>query len=114
MIWWGQIHLGPPPTMVRSNGFATIKITESKRNIKNRYIGNFMYMSFAAAVSVFCTACCVSFMWFSEPTPTNGSPFPLHLPFPFPLPPSPFPLPPPPPPPFVHNNLEINSDMRSA
>jgi hypothetical protein len=37
-----------------SNGFAPIKTNKSKRHIKNRFIGNFMYMSFAAAVSVFC------------------------------------------------------------
>jgi hypothetical protein len=33
-----------------SNGFALIKIIQSKRHIKNSYIGNFMYMSFAIAV----------------------------------------------------------------
>jgi hypothetical protein len=41
-------------------GFARIKITKSKSHIKNRYIGNFMYMSFCILypVSVVCAACC--------------------------------------------------------
>jgi hypothetical protein len=77
---------------------ASIKIIKSKRQIKNRYIGNFMFMSFASGV--FCILYSVlhvaSFMWFSGPTPSNGPP----------LPPSPSP--------FVQNNLEINSDVKSA
>jgi hypothetical protein len=78
-----------------STGFAPIKIIESKGNIKNKYIGNFT-MSFAAAVSVFCTACCEFYVIF------RAHPFQWLS------------LPPPPPSPFVQNNLEINSDMKSA
>jgi hypothetical protein len=40
------------PSNGPSNGFAPIKIIKSKCHIKQKvwYIGNFMYMSFAAAV----------------------------------------------------------------
>jgi hypothetical protein len=39
---------------ISRNGFARIKIkSKSKRHIKNRYIGNFMYMSFCILCSVF-------------------------------------------------------------
>ncbi len=82
---------------------ASVKIIKSNRQIKNRYIGNFMFMSFAAGVfcilySVFCTACCEfyvifrahPFQWPSAPPPPLSSS------------------------PFVQNNLEINSDMKSA
>jgi hypothetical protein len=39
--------LVPTPSNGPSNGFARLKIIKSKRHIKNRYIGQFMYMSFA-------------------------------------------------------------------
>ena len=37
---------GPPLQMVQIMDIARFKIIESKSEIKNRYIGNFMYMSF--------------------------------------------------------------------
>ncbi len=36
--------------LMGGNHIASIKIIKSKRHVKNRYIGNFMYMSFAAGV----------------------------------------------------------------
>jgi hypothetical protein len=80
------------PSNAPCNGFAHIKIIKFKRHIKNRYFGNFIYMSLAVVVfcslySVFCILYCtvVSFMGLSGPIPFNSSP--------------------PPPSPFVQNNL---------
>ncbi len=56
-----QRLLGPSPSNGPSNGLAPIKTIKSKRHIKNRYISNFMYMSFCCSCilcSVFFTVCC--------------------------------------------------------
>ncbi len=95
MILMGENPFREPiPFNGSSNGLAPIKIIKSKCHIKNRYIGNFMYISFAAAV--FCTACCEFYAIFRAHS-SNSTP-----------PPSPSP------PPFVKNNLEINSDIKSG
>jgi hypothetical protein len=44
---------GPAPSNGPINGFSRIKISKSKCNIKNRYIGNFMSTSFCNLYSVF-------------------------------------------------------------
>ncbi len=48
-------YRGPPLPMAGVMDFAHIKIIKFERHIKkNRYIGNFMYMSFCILCSVFC------------------------------------------------------------
>ncbi len=115
---WSEWNFGP-----KSRDLHLSK-SKSKSHIKNRCIGNFMHMSFAEAVFclLYSVLHVVSFMWFSGHNPSNGPP-------PAPSTPkwihyvpvgeggggeegSPFPLLPPSP--FVQNNLEINSDMKSA
>jgi hypothetical protein len=60
---------GPTPSNGPSNQFARIKIIKSKRHIKNRYIGNFMYMSFCVLYSVLFSVCCEFYMHeFQGPT----------------------------------------------
>ncbi len=53
---------GPTPFNGPRNGFSRIKIVTSKSHIKNRYIGNFMYMTF-----VFCF---LNLPLLPTPTPT--------------------------------------------
>ncbi len=48
---------GPTPSNGPSNGFAPIKIINSKCHIKNRYIGNVMCTR-SILYSLFCTVCC--------------------------------------------------------
>ncbi len=50
-VFFGWVFLGGffnanPASNGPSDGFSHIKIIKSKRHIKNRYVGNFMYMSF--------------------------------------------------------------------
>ncbi len=52
-IWTQNCQFsGPTPSNGLNNGFSRIKIIKSKRHIKNRYIGNFMYMIFCILYSV--------------------------------------------------------------
>jgi hypothetical protein len=53
-------------------GLVPIKIVKFKCHIKNRYIDNFMYMSFAAAVFciLYTVLRVVSFMCYSGPAPS--------------------------------------------
>ncbi len=52
---------GPIPSNGASKRFAPIKKINSKCHIKNKYIGNFMYMSFGPEAMSFCilySVCC--------------------------------------------------------
>ncbi len=97
---------GQIPSNGPSNVFAPIKIIKSKWHVKNRYLGNFMYMSFARchfraqnsldfqglpltmalAMGYGNGTKCIYFVWQAPPPPSDTKR-------------------------IVQSNLEINSDM---
>ncbi len=75
-IWHGMYN-GP------NNGFTPIKIIKSKCHIKNRYIGNFMSMSFAVAVFyILYYEFCILFCMLLVLGNSQGPPHPMGWPSP--------------------------------
>ncbi len=69
--FWCGLRQGPPLPMARVMDVAHFKIIKSKLHIKNKYIGNFMYQTWAAGVfcilySVFCILYCMLGVWCTE------------------------------------------------